>query len=863
MGSGPEAARDRNDGHGPAVGLTSIDLKKAVRYIVRITAGILCLLILIWGALAIYISVKKDSILQKARTAVKDRIGGDVRVGDWDISLLRHFPSITLHLSKVSLRDSLWQQHHHDLLQAENLDISLSLFRSLLAGKLRISNVYLEHGTVYFYTDTTGYSNKYLLHERPAPGAGAAKAGKEKEADLPDIALTDMRWVEEIQDKHKLFDIGIRRLDCAIRKDKRNLFFDIDAGGMRVNSLAFNTEKGSFVKDKDISGRWTLQYNTGSKILQFRQAGLTIGGHAFVFTGRFFPRVHPDPFSLSIETSNIPFRELTALLTPNLQQKLDPYDISGPVAVQALLDAGSADDPTPLINIKMNVDKGDVLTPAGRFSNASFRGSFTNEWVHGQKREDENSGIRLLSFTGEKERIGLRCDTISITNLKHPVLACDLHSHFDLARLNDLSGSQTLEFQKGGCSANLFYKGPLSENDSSTTSVRGSLDLDSAAVEYLPYRMLLTNGRGKIVFKGQDLVIDHLEGQLGSTKIRLKGVAKNLATLLDQNAKDVSMDLSLSSPRLDVKDLAGLAGGENTKDAAAIAKSAAAKDASAKKDKQAVFGAVFARIDRFLKEGDLHVRLEAADLRYKNFMGAHARADLVFNAQGIRLTNMDVEQGGGSLRLKADLGRSGDGGAGNPISFESHLDQVDLPKLFMAFDNFGQQALLSRNLKGSLTADIRMTGRLSSKAEMVPNSLRGTVNFSIRDGQLLDFEPMEKVHEAVLKKRDLSMIRFADLGSRLDLDTTTITLHRMEIQSTALTVFVEGVYDLKTGPDLSLQVPLSNLKKDRNPDLPPPNKGNDGKTGLSVRLRARRGDDGKVKISWDPFKKALKKDKRT
>jgi len=113
----------------------------------------------------------------------------------------------------------------------------------------------------------------------------------------------------------------------------------------------------------------------------------------------------------------------------------------------------------------------------------------------------------------------------------------------------------------------------------------------------------------------------------------------------------------------------------------------------------------------------------------------------------------------------------------------------------------------------------------------------------------------------VMKKRDLSEIRFGELTNQLDLDTTTLNIHRMEIQSTAFTLFIEGAYDFKTGPDLSVQVPLSNLKKDRNPDIPPYNKGNNGKAGLSLRLRVRKGDDGKLKISWDPFKKALKKKK--
>jgi hypothetical protein len=81
----------------------------------------------------------------------------------------------------------------------------------------------------------------------------------------------------------------------------------------------------------------------------------------------------------------------------------------------------------------------------------------------------------------------------------------------------------------------------------------------------------------------------------------------------------------------------------------------------------------------------------------------------------------------------------------------------------------------------------------------------------------------------------------------------------MEINCTAFTLFAEGTYDLKTGTDMSLQVPLSNLSKDRTRGIPPESKGNDAKAGPSIRLRAKTGDDGKLKISWDPFKKALKK----
>jgi hypothetical protein len=799
-----------------------------------------CLLLLAWLGLAAYVELNKKALLEKAQAAFRSRVGGDAQIGALDISFFRHFPSITVRLSAVTLRDSLWQQHHHDLLKAGDVFVSCNLWKSLLTRRVQLGRVDIEHGQVYLYTDSTGYSNAYLLgdHSTAKPGKAATPA------DPPDIAITDMHFVMEKQDKHKLFDFDIRHLYCSITEaGERELRLDVNPE-ILVNSFAFNTEKGSFIKGRKLTGSFVIEYNTASKIIQFNKATVKIDGHPFIFTGRFFPSVSPDPFFISIETGDVLWRQVTALLTPNIQQKLDQFDIDKPLTVHAQLDAGAADDPEPQIQVRTAVDNASVETPPGRFTDASFKASFTNEWVHGQKRGDENSGIRLVSFTARLLGLPLRSDSIVITDLKHPRATCDLHSYFGLALLNDVTGSQTLQFTGGSGKMDLTYKGPLSENDTAGTAVNGSLDLDSAALTYLPYQFRLTNGKGRLLFRDQDLVIDQLLMQIGTSRVKIKGVAKNLVALLDRNAENVGIDLSLSTPRLELEDVVALAGQSQT--------------GKSRSKGGSVFGATFSRIDNLLKEGSVRVGLEADNISYKKFTGAHAKADLVFDDHQIKLSRLTVEQGTGSMELKAVLNRQGKSGV-NPLTLNSHLEGVDLPKMFTAFNDFGQNAIVSRNLKGTLTADISLSGALTDKVKVAPNSLKGTINFTIRNGQLLDFAPIAEIHQKALKNRDLSDVRFAELTNELDVDSTTLTVHRMEINSTAFILFAEGTYDLKTGADMSLQIPLRNLSKDRNQDIPPESRGNDGKAGLSVRLRAKTGPDGKLKISWDPFKKALKK----
>ena len=812
------------------------------------------LLFLFWVLLAVYVERNKGKLIEKARTDINSRIGGTLQVGAVDISLFRHFPSVTVAMSDVSLRDSLWGQHHHDLLTASHLFISGSIFKSLFSAKLELTTVFVEHASVYFYTDSTGYSNTYLFKGRHDAGRPADTG---KEADLPELVCSDVRFVVDMQDRRKLFDLEFRRLHAVIRREERDLRFDVNTD-LTARSFAFNTDKGSFVKDKPIRGRFAFSYNTASHILQVANAKLEIDGHPFVFSGRFFPTVKPDPFFLTIDASPIRLREAAGLLTTLLQQKLDQYDIDQSLAVHVQLDAGAADQHEPQIQIRMNLVNAGVLTPTGRFTEESSHCFFTNEWVRGQVRGDENSGIRFTDFAGKIEGIPLHADSIEITDLKHPQLSCGLTSRFDFSALNDVYGSQTLQFKKGSCRLDLRYKGPLSENDTAGATVNGRLDIDSGTVVYVPHQFQLTGATGRLLFRDQDLVIERLDARTGSTRLQIKGVAKNLIALLDHNSENVSMDCSLSAAHLNLEDFIELVG--RSPGPSSGASSGASSGSSVRRSGNAVLGATASRVDNFLKDGLIHVNLDATNLSYADFSGAHARAELFFQRSEILLKRLTVEQSSGSLDMQAVLTRKANGDA-NPLTLQSHLKGVDLPGLFRSFDDFGLKGIGARNLKGRLDADVRLSGLLTDRARIVPNSLRGAIDFRIEDGVLVDFEPMEKIHETVLKKRDMSAVRFGTLRNALEIDSTTITLHRMEIQSTAFTLYAEGVYDLKAGADMGLQVPLSNLKT-RTSDIPPESRGNDSKGGISLHLRAKTGDDGKLKISWDPFRKALKKVKK-
>jgi hypothetical protein len=812
-------------------------LKPAIKYTLRILAGIIALFLLACIIALIYLSANKAAVLKKVNTELSSRIKGEISIQDMDIGFFRTFPKVSIGLYRVTVRDSLWKQHHHDLLKADKVLASLNLFR-LISGHLTVDKIILEKGSAWLFTDSTGYNNASILRNQHG-------AEKNKRFEFPNIEVRDSRLVIEKKERNKLFDFEIRHLNCIVKRKENNLFLTTNLSVL-VHGLAFNRKNGSFLEEKDVSGKFSAQFNTKSKILQFENIRLQLDRHPFNFTGKFFLDLVPAPFVLSVKTENIRYQEAKTLLSSNIRKKLDQYNMENPFDISAAFDGTDPENRTPLVHIKIIAKNNSITTPITGFSDVSFSGSFSNEWIPGQGRGDENSVLRFNAFAGNWQDIPFRSDSIIISNLIHPLLSCDLHSSFNLTALNNLTEDQAIRFTKGGARADIVYKGPVTGGDSINTerNIAGNISLDSASVDYLPRNFELRACKSRIRLKDKNIYIDQFTANAGSTVLNINGDIKNVLSQMDKNPDKISIDWSVSSPKLNLKDFT-------------VFLKKRTVTVSKKKNKILVARAI-STLSSTLNEYDMHLQLKARQLIYKKFTASNFSAGIILTGDKILLKDALLEHAGGLLRADGSVDNMG---SDNPVAIRAHMNKMDISKVFSAFDNFGQHAILDENLKGKLDADININGLISDRAAIVSNSLKGTIDFNINEGALIGYEPVEKISQIAFKNRNFSDIHFGELQNRLEINGTAIKVNRMEVHSTVLTMFVEGIYDVKKGADMSIQIPLNNLKANKKDTLLV-NNGVDSKTGVSLRLRAKTGDDGKLKISWDPFKKSLKKTRR-
>jgi hypothetical protein len=409
--------------------------------------------------------------------------------------------------------------------------------------------------------------------------------------------------------------------------------------------------------------------------------------------------------------------------------------------------------------------------------------------------------------------------------------------------VNKLTESKTFQFLDGRTSFKIDFKGPVYGGDGTASSINGHVDIVDASIKYIPRNLYLTNCDGNLKFVNNDLFVNKMNAGVGNTRLLMNGSAENFLSLLNVSPEKLTLKWKINSPQLHLEDFKPLLSSSSKSQNNGQRKGTIARTSS--------------KIDKMFSEGDMNINLSAPVMDYKTFRATNVKAEVVFSENEVKLEKVFLNHAGGSMDVR---GRMTNGAEKNPVTLNVNMQKMDIPALFSAFNNFGQDAVTNKNLKGRLSAIVHYNTSITNKANLVSADSDGSVEFLLEDGELNDFEPLEEIAKKAFKKQDFTQIRFADLKNRLDLKGTAFIINSMDIRSTALNFSVEGVYDVKKGTDMFIKLPFRNLLKSQaGTDI-----SENGKParGPSIRLRAKTGEDGKLKISWDPLRlsKRNKKD---
>lgn len=797
---------------------------------IKILLALITLVVLIWLAAAYYINHNNKAILNTILTQLNANVSGKIEVQNMETTLLKGFPGVAVSLKKVRLRDSLWSTHKHDLLNANDIDVSLNVF-SLIAGNIKINKIGINNASIYLYTDTAGYTNTSMFKRK-----SESKLADKKDQQAFEINRVDFNTVNLIVDNRKRFKL----FHFVVDQVKGKIDYP-DSGWngtlklkTQIKTFAFNTRKGSFLEGKTLEGTLVTHYNNERKQITIEQKQLNIGKDEFLIGAKIELAKNHSGFAIDVRADNILYQNISLLLSPNISSKLLRFVIDKPISVVGqIVDDGAKNNQDPLINVRIQVKDNGVTIPSGRLTDCSFTGTFTNRDTVGKPIGDRNSAIRFYNLRAGYYNAPLKVDTFSITNLERPIAAGFITSQFPLEKLNSSIGGETFNFKGGTADVRLYCKTDIDNFKFVRPVLSGNVAIKNAEITYLPRNMKLVNSNLNLNFNQKDLTISNSRFQLGKSVLNMNLSIQNFLNFYYTDPEKIIVNLKLSSPTLSLSEFMSFLGPRK-----AIKKKPATKNSASE---------VADQLAAVLEASKVNIQLNVNKALYKRFEASNLSASISMLGDGIYFNKINISHAGGRLTLNGNIKQSG---AVNKFVINSVISKVNVNKFFYAFENFGQNSITSQNLKGYLSAKVNASGSITDKGSIVSRAMYGQVIFNLNNAALMGFEPLQKVQKFAFKNRDFKNITIANLDGTLTLNGDKIDISPMQVNTSVLNFNMKGIYGLSSGTDIALDIPLRNPKK---------NEGITDKEELKLArmkgivLHLKAIDDGKggIKVRWN------------
>ncbi|HMI02015.1 MAG TPA: AsmA-like C-terminal region-containing protein [Pedobacter sp.] len=782
------------------------------------------LVLIVYIGAAIYVTVNKKELLINITKKLNKNLNGSMTIESMDPTFLGGFPGISIKLKNVLLKDKLWNQHKHTLLAAKDFEVALNT-TGLLTGTIEIEKIGIGNAAIYLFTDSNGYSNTSIFKKKDKTKK-EPRSEESSSMEIGKITLNNVNFIMDNQRGHKLFEFVIDDLKAKVDYSWSDWEADVQLKAF-AKSLAFNTRRGSFIKDKLLEGPFEIKYTDGDGMIRVAPNTLDIGKDPFVIGAAFDTSKESTDFKINIEVKKILWRNASALLAPNITSKLNMFNLDKPIHVFCTIAGNMGPGGDPGINVKAIVKNNVLTTPGGVVDDCSFAGMFTNNFVNGKGLTDANSAIKLYGFKGKYKELPFSIDTASINDLDNPVATGVFKSKFDIAKLNNVIGDNMLKFGKGTAGVELAYKADIVNFVLTKPYVKGIIDIKQGDVTYVPRKVSFKNTDISLNFTDRDLFIKNIRLQTGRSVVLMDGSIRNFLNLYYTAPEKIQLNWKIRSPQIHLEEFLGFLGTRKPK----------AKKRTPKSNFSDNLNEAFE-----MSQVNMNVRVNK--VYYKKFLATNANADLLLSESGIAIRNVTVEHAGGSLKLSGGVTQKQDI---NRFTLNAILSNVDIRHFFYAFDNFGLKSLTSKNLRGYLFSKTNIRGMISEQGKLLPKSLTGSVIFDLKNGALVSFEPVKSAGKFAFPFRNLDNITFSSLNGKFDIDGEKVTINPMQISSSLLNMDIAGIYSMGSGTNIALDVPLRNPKKDQ--DITDRRQIKERRMkGIVLHLLATDGEDGKIKI---------------
>ena len=749
-------------------------------------------------------------------TAIDKRIEPELYAEDIQVQLLRHFPFASVNLNNSALYSP---QKQDTLLKAENLIFKFDLI-SFLTSNYLVEEIRVENASVKLVVNEYGELNfRQILQTQGSPTDSFS-------LDLQAVQFhkTNISYENRQQDFLLEYSSDHSSLSGNFKKSEIDLQTDLNGEVLRFTSGKIN------YSNTTLDGHFEMKSADHELLLAGEK--FKLGGIRLNFSGSYFQldkKLH-----LQYQSEGQQAKKLQHLISPFLREAQKKIAVNkGDYLLQGTVDYQRRGNPALQIHTNFylhNLNGNLSLSHPFPFKHlmATGRLSFS----------PGNISCKLDSFQIQSGDSKLKGD-LYYDQKNNQAFYLNTTGNVQLQDITQISSLDSLIEASGQMTLKASYKGNLNHFlDQFKTSLKHNtlpmnLDFKDANIRFKNRGITIRNINGKIT-KERQIKAEQLYFEAGKNDFRIDGTIR-LLPFYSINARLYSNSISINELQL-------LFSEENRQAPQSL--------------------------PEFPDSLYLNLQFDVENLTAGKFKGERVRGNFNYKPKMISLNQISFDGFGGNTRMNGvivqKLNREID------IHGRTHFQELNIDEVFTSLNNFGQEYLIDKNLKGTISGDLHVSAQWDRNLKINPESLNAQSNISIENGELINFEPMMGLSRFIAVE-ELKHIRFSTLKNEISIQNQEIIIPLMDIESSAFNISGSGKHRFDNAFSYRLKVYLSEVLS-READI---KKGSSfgaieddglGRTAVFLAIEGTP-DDYKVrydrKRAMDNFRDKMKEEKKS
>ncbi|MFD2246614.1 AsmA-like C-terminal region-containing protein [Pontibacter ruber] len=761
----------------------------------------------------------QDKIINLFVAEANKHIKTKVEVEKISLSLWDKFPQVAVALDKVNVIESV-PESTKSLARAQKLYFTFSLW-DIVRGKYNVKQLFMENGEVHVRVLPTGKVNYDVLV------TDTTAASEDFAFNLEKISLNEVevRYTDEIlKQSHQ---VKAHQMAAALAIQNETIAIEAE-GKATVNTIRISS--GEYFKGKAVDVQTALTVNRQSKTILLQPSVIKVEGAAYELGGSI-GYAGPTTLDLKLNGKNTSIQSMLSLLPQSISKEFSQYRSDGDIYFNGAVKGKVTARDNPEITVNFGCRNASFYHPdvKQRVEKLNFAGSFTN----GKQHNAATSRLELKNITGVLSGHPFS-GNLTYSNFENPTIAFDAKGKLDVGYVLGLAKLEEVRSGSGIADVRIAFSGNFNEfkarPGNSTVHTSGDVTLHNVSLALQDLPLPLTNLNGNFMFKKNDVAVSDFSGKLGESDFVLNGMFRNVMAWLLLNKQRLLVEADFRSNYMNFDQL--LSQEQNTA-------ASARKEVSTSGYKFVISPAIA-----------FDLTASIGKMKFRRFQGEQVKGEVTLRNQVVSSPNISFNTIGGSFAVRGTLdARSREH---IKVSTASRLDNMNVESLFYVFENFGQDFIVDRNLRGNLTADIVSEVYFDSGLNPKTDLLQAEIAATVRNGQLINFAPMQKM-SAFVKRSELANMHFAELHNNFWIQQRTIYIPEMDIRSNLSAmpvVSVSGMHTFDQDMDYKIKLPLL---KSRRPDKDSVYGvvADDTDAGNSMLYLTLKGKENNFKVAYD------------